>query len=110
MKNVELKINDKIKEILDTTKIIKSQRRLKNLKRILTSSTFGENATQGISKCNNKRYKIYDIIIDGKSYAFKNRETKFKINKNLSCNLKKHSLHNWMQQMQTNKHRVNTGP
>ena len=29
-----------------------------------------------------------DIIIEGKSYTFKNPETKFKINKNLSCNSK----------------------
>ena len=41
MKNLEeLKNKEKIKEILDTTKIIKSQRQPKNLKRILTSSTF----------------------------------------------------------------------
>ena len=37
-----------------TQKIIKSQRQLKNLKRILTCSTFGENTTQGVTKCNNK--------------------------------------------------------
>ena len=30
----------------------------------------------------------YDIIIEGKSYTFKNLETKFKMNKNLSCNWK----------------------
>ena len=43
MKNLEeIKNKDKIKEILDTTKIIKSQRQPKNLKRILTSSTFGK--------------------------------------------------------------------
>ena len=35
-----------------------------------------------------KRYKIYDIIIEGKSYAFKNLEPKFKINKDLICDLK----------------------
>ena len=45
MKNLELENKDKIKEILDTTKIIKSQRQPKNLKRILTVSTFGENTT-----------------------------------------------------------------
>ena len=32
--------------------------------------------------------QICDIIIEGKSYSFKNLETKFKINKNLSCNSK----------------------
>ena len=73
MKNLELKNKDKIKEILDTTKTIKSQRQLKNLKRIPTYFTFEENTTQGVTKCNNKRCKICDIIIEGKSYAFKDR-------------------------------------
>ena len=87
IKNLEeLKHNDKIKDILDTTLIIKIQRQPKNLKRILTSSTFGENTTYGVTKCKNQRYKICDIIIEGKSYTFKNPETKFKINKDLSCN------------------------
>ena len=72
MKNLEeLENNDKIKEIQDTTKIIKSQRQPKNLKRILTSSTFGENTIPKDTKCNNKRCKICDIIIEGKSYTFK---------------------------------------
>ena len=80
IKNLEeFKNNDKIKEILDTTKIIKSEGQPKNLKTILTSSTFGENTTQGVTKCNNKRFEICDIIIEGKSYTFKNQETKFKI-------------------------------
>ena len=72
----------------DTTKIIKSQRLPKNLKRIFTSSTFGENKTRVATKCNNKRFKICDIFIEGKSYNFKNLETKFKINKDLSSNSK----------------------
>ena len=60
MKNLEeLKNNVKIKEILDTTKIIKSQRQPKNLKIILTSFTFGENTTQGVTKCNNKWCKTW---------------------------------------------------
>ena len=89
MKNLEeLKNNDKVKEILDTTKIIKSQRQPENRKRILTSFTFGENTTKGVTKCNNKWCKISDIILEGKSYTFKNLETKFKMNKDLSCNSK----------------------
>ena len=39
---------------------------------------------QWVTKCNNKRCKICDIIIAGKSLTFK----KFKINKDLSCNTK----------------------
>ena len=66
----------------------RNTRQNKNLKRILTFSTFGENTTQGVTKCNNKRCKICDRIIDGKSYPFKNPETKLKINKNLSCKSK----------------------
>ena len=90
MKNLEeIENKDKTKEILDTTKIIKSQRQPQNLKRILTSSIFGENTTQGVTKCKNKRCKICDIIIEDNSYTFKNHETKFKMNlKNLSCNSK----------------------
>ena len=89
MKNLEeIQNEDKIKEILDTTKIIKSQRQPQKLKRIFTFSTFGENTTQEVTKSINKRCKICDIIIEGKSYTFKNPETKFKINKNLSCNSK----------------------
>ena len=89
VKNLELKNKDKIKEILNTAKIIKSQRQPKNLKRILTSSIFGENTTQVVTKCNNKPYKICDTIIERGSYTFKNPKTKCKINKDLSCNLKK---------------------
>ena len=54
MKNLELKNNDKIKEILDTTKIIKIQIQPKNLKRILTSFTFGENNYANVIEVNLK--------------------------------------------------------
>ena len=88
MKNLkEIENNDKIKEILDTAKIIKSQRQPKNVKRILTSFVFGENTTQGVTKCKSKQCKICDIIIEGKSFTFKNLETKLKLR------LKKVSLH-----------------
>ena len=33
------------------------------MKRILISSTFGENTIQGVTKCKNKRRKICGIII-----------------------------------------------
>ena len=52
IKNLEeFKNNHRINEILLTTKVIKSQRQHKNLRRILTSSIFGENITQGVTKC-----------------------------------------------------------
>ena len=74
--------------MLDTTKIIKSQRQPKNLKRILTFSTFGENTTQRANKCKNKRCRVWDIIIEGKYSTFKNPKPKFMISKDLSCNSK----------------------
>ena len=77
----------KSKKYLTQQKSLKA-RQPQKLKRIFTSSTFGENTTQGVTKCNNEWCKICDIIIEGKSYTFKNPETKFKINKNLSCNSK----------------------
>ena len=76
-----------------TQKIIKSQKQPQNLKRIYTFSTLGENTTQGVTKCNKKRCKICDIIIEGKSYIFKNPETKFKINKDLTCDSKKNVVY-----------------
>ena len=39
-----------------------------------------------VTKCNYKRCKICDIIIEGKFYTFKKPETKFKTNKDLSRN------------------------
>ena len=48
MKNLEeIENKDKIKEILNTTKMIKSQRKPKNLKRILTFSTLEKNNNTG---------------------------------------------------------------
>ena len=55
---------------------------------MFTSFTFGENKTRVAIKYKNKRSKICDIFTEGKSYNFKNPETKFKINKDLSCNSK----------------------
>ena len=49
---------------------------------------FEENTKQGVTKSTDKGCKICDIIIEGKSYTIKNSETKFKINKDLSCNSK----------------------
>ena len=66
---------------------MKSQRQPKNLKRIHTSSTFGENTTQANAWIIDVECDIY-IYIEGKSYTFKNQEIKFRINKDLSYNSK----------------------
>ena len=65
---------------------LKARDNLKNLLTILTSSIFGENTRQGVTKCKNKRYGVSDIIIEEKFYTFKNPEIKFRINKALSRN------------------------
>ena len=49
MKNLELKNNDKIKEILDTIKVIKSHGQL-------------QNTTQGVTKWKDKRCGVCDKI------------------------------------------------
>ena len=56
----EIENKDKIKEILDTTKIIKSQRQPKNLKKILTSSTFGKTQPKELpnAEINDEKYVI----------------------------------------------------
>ena len=57
IKNLEeLKNNAKIEETLDTTKVIKSQRWPQNFKRILISSTFGENTSYQILEKNDIEY------------------------------------------------------
>ena len=61
IKNLEeLKINEKIEEILNTAKVIKSQRQHKNLKRIRPPSIFGENTSQVDTKCK-KKDEEYEI-------------------------------------------------
>ena len=78
IKNLEeFKNNDKIKEIQDTTKVIKNQRQPKILKEYSPLLYSGKKTTQGITKRKNKRCRVCDIIIEGKSYSFKNPETKF---------------------------------
>ena len=58
MKNLEESENkDKIKEILDTTKMIKSQRQPKNQKRILTSSTFRKTQHKELPNAKKKKKK-----------------------------------------------------
>ena len=52
--------------------MIKGQRQPKNMNRILTSSTFGEKTTQVVTKRKNKLCNICNIIIEGKSFTFKN--------------------------------------
>ena len=60
MKNLEeFENKDKIKEMLDTTKILK----------VYSALLHSEKTTQTVTKYHNNRCKIRDIIIEGKSYT-----------------------------------------
>ena len=80
-----LKGNNKINEILKTTKIIKSNRQPKNLKQILTSAYFGKQKAEGVKKCGKTRCEICHLLLEGKTFFFENHNTPFIINKTLNC-------------------------
>ena len=84
----QLKKNERLNKLLNTTKIIKSKRQPKNLKQILTSAYLGNYTTQGVTKCNKKRCGVCDILIEGRSYQLKNSHIPFNIKRNLTCNSK----------------------
>ena len=89
IKNLEqLKNNDKIKNVRDTTTTIKSKIQQKHLKHTLISSTFGEYTKEEVSKYENERCGTYIIIIEGNYYTLDNPKTTFIINRNLSYNSK----------------------
>ena len=62
----------KIKETRDTTKVIKSQRQPKNLKKHSPLLHSEKTQHKVLPNARKKRCKICDIIIEGISYTFKN--------------------------------------
>ena len=87
----QLRMSERLENLLKETKLIKSKRQPKNLKKLLTSAKFeSENnlVTEGVSKCKNKRCKICDIIIEGKHFMFKHSGSYFEIKRNLTCTSK----------------------
>ena len=80
-----LKRNEKMKNILDSTKLIKSKRQNKNLKKLLTSSRVEETLSLGSFKCNKNRCNLCNIIIEGSSYLFKHSNEHFFIRSKLNC-------------------------
>ena len=86
-----LRLDEKLNQILNETKIIKSKRQPKNLKHLLTRAHFtsNEKSNEGcVIKCNNKRCKVCDIIIEGRTFKFKNSSSLFYIKRVLNCNSK----------------------
>ena len=80
-----LKNNDRLNKLLEQTKIINSKRQPYNLKKILTSAYFGSTPQQGVTKCHKSRCELCDILIESKSFKFKNSPIPFKIKRNLTC-------------------------
>ena len=84
----EFKNNVKIIEIMDTKKSLKARDYTKIFKKTHLFYIQGKNITQRVTKCKNKRCGVYNIIIEGNFYAFKNPKTKSIVNKDLSCKSK----------------------
>lgn len=80
--------NNKLKNFLKNTKIIKSKRQPNNLKKMLTSSKLNKPNIQGVTKCNKQKCGVCDIILEGKTYTFTNPHRTFKIKNNLNCTSK----------------------
>ena len=86
-----LRADQKLNQILNERQIIKSKRQPKCLKQLLTRAYFSNNEhsnTFGVTKCNNKRCKVCDIIIEGPTFKFKNSSILFHIKRNLNCSSK----------------------
>ena len=85
-------MDDKLNDILNSTKVIKSKRQPNNLKQILTHAKFSQtnhDENCEVKKCNDRRCKVCEILIEGKVFKFKNGHTEFEVKRNFTCNSKK---------------------
>ena len=81
----------KLNDILNNTKVIKSKRQPNNLKQILTHAKFSQtnnDENYEVKKCNDRRCKVCEILIEGKVFKFKNCHTEFEVKRNFTCNSK----------------------
>ena len=86
-----LKIDDRMKTILENHSIIKSHWQPKNLKEILTKAKFEDqsnNVSAKISKCGSPKCGICNNIIVGNKFRFKNGPL-FEVKINMDCSSKK---------------------
>ena len=86
-----LRMDDKLNDILNNTKVIKSKRQPNNLKQILTHAKFSQtnnDENYEVKKCNDRRCKVCEILIEGKIFKFKNCQTEFEVKRNFTCNSK----------------------
>ncbi|MCG7874810.1 MAG: GIY-YIG nuclease family protein [Candidatus Thiodiazotropha endolucinida] len=76
--------DERMKNIMENTKIIKGKRQLPNLRRILINSEFRENKTQPcVSKCNEPRCGLCKNIIEGSSLQLKQKT--FHVREDMNC-------------------------
>ena len=77
--------NPKMKDILDSSNIIKSKRQPKSLKKILTKAEFNTNTrTPSVSKCGRSNCGICQNMKEGSDFYFKNGQY-FKVKNSFTC-------------------------
>ena len=77
--------SEKMKGVLDKTKLIVSKRQPKNLKRYFTKAQFNsEDREHSVTKCEEKRCGTCDVLITGKSITLKSGKT-WKVNSTMNC-------------------------
>ena len=79
-----LKCDTNLGTAFGQVKILNSKRQNKNLKQILTRAEFRTNKFYQVTKCQSKKCKICEIILEGNTFKFK--EKVFIIHSNMSCN------------------------
>ncbi len=79
-----LEKSERMSLVLKESKIIKSNRQPPNLKRLLTRAKFNNDTNFQVTKCNNKRCKLCENIIESSQFKFGNKTVK--VNANMDCN------------------------
>jgi hypothetical protein len=81
-----LKVNPNTSNIFKDLNVIKSKRQPSSLKNILTRARFNCNDKLfSVTKCNDKRCKLCNILIEGSTFKFEKTNFVFKVNANMSC-------------------------
>ena len=84
-----LKSDEKFREILEKNDIINCKAQHPSLTNLLVKSRYEKSADiqPAISKCNSKKCGLCDLLLEGSFFEFNNGK-KFKINDNMSCDVK----------------------
>ena len=81
-----LNTDQKMKEVIKGSKIIKSKRQLPNLKRLLTKSAFSDDDTYRVSKCGEPRCGLCHHLIEGSTLTI--GKCTFYVKTNMTCTVK----------------------